>query len=221
MSRYGLTDQKRTCSRSYPTKALDLSYNVQAQSEQQETEGVVVIVKPLHHKKELEEYFDADLMQYGILPLQLHIENKAHDQAVVVSADGIYLSNPSGEHIPHLSAEKAAKKAKRSYLRTAGWGVAFGLLGAVPSAINVAYINDKIEKDYKSRTLGEGDVLPGESVHGFSFFEIPEELSTLDGWKATVVMKDRADREQTIMERPLAGAVEPRPKPEPADFNED
>jgi hypothetical protein len=82
-----------------------------------------------------------------------------------------------------LTFEQVYGKASKSYGRALGWGVAFGLLGAIPSAINVAVVNEKIKADYESCMIKNGELVSGGYTEGSMFFSIDKEIESLDGWK--------------------------------------
>ena len=100
-------------------------------------------------------------------------------------------------------------------MRTAGWGVAFGLLGAVPSAINVAVVNEKIKADYESYMIKSGELVSGAYTEGSLFFRIDNKIESLDGWK--LQFDFRSENALVLVTFELSGEVEqPRVPKHPA-----
>jgi hypothetical protein len=188
-----------------------LGFDLRAQQDKVEDKGLLLMVRPIHEKSHLKTYFDDDILQYGVLPIQIHICNKSHGCPVLLSTDGLTLQNATGELVPAMSMDQVMEKVEKSFGRTAGWTVAFGIFGLIPSAINVNNTNDKIRSDYESRTLKGGNLVPGAVTEGLVFYNVPPDLSSLNGWKLTLVVVDPTKGEPTSLIYGLAGTVVPRP----------
>lgn len=186
-------------------------------------DGIALMTKCFHLKSEMETYFDDDLLQYGILPIQINLQNKSYPKTVVFNIDGINLIDPTGTRNPIMSSEQAIDKAKKSYWRAAGWGVAAGIFGIIPSMINVSNTNKKIQADYESRMIKGGNLICGSVTEGLAFFSVPEDLSNLSGWKVSVILKDIKSPEDIIIEQGLSGTIIPpkERKPKTKDNNAD
>jgi len=195
------------CASHNAARQPDLSYDLKAQENKIEKDGIALMVKVFHLKSELETYFDADLLKYSMLPVQINLQNKSYGRNVVFNTDGINLIDPTGTRNPILSAEQVIDKTKRSYWRTAGWTVAFGIFGIIPSAINVSNTNKKIQADYESRMIKGGNLIGGGAAAGLTFFTVPEGLSSLSGWKVSMILKDIESSENIILEYGLSGTI--------------
>jgi hypothetical protein len=187
-----------------------LSYDLEAQGNKVEEQGIVCMVKPIHLKSELETYFDDDLLQYGVLPMQIYLSNKEHGRNVVFSTDGINLIEPSSTRCPVMSCDQVLEKAKKSYWRTAGWGAAFGIFGIIPSAINVSNTNKKIQADYESRAIKGGNLIPDGVTEGLVFFSVPPDISSLNGYTVSIILKDPQEGQDIDIKYGLSGTVVPR-----------
>jgi hypothetical protein len=190
-----------------------LAFDLEAQQNQTMCEGVVLMAKPIHSKTDQEQYFDVDLLEDGILPIQVHVCNKGHENPIVLSPESLNLINASGDRMPICSHEQVMDSAKRSYWRTAGWGAAFGLIGIIPSLINVSNTNKQIEADFSSRELKGGTVVNGGTTEGLVFFSVPPEINSLNGWKLSLLVSDSVEDQKILVEQGLHGTVVPRPKP--------
>jgi len=200
------------CASHNAAQAPQLGFDLYAQQNKVETHGLILMAKPIHLKSELERYFDNDLLKSGVLPIQIHVLNKSYERPVVFSTDGINLIDPSQARAPMLSGDQLMKKVKKSFWRTAGWSVAFGVFGLIPSAINVSKTNKKIQADYESRMVRGGNLIPGAVTEGTAFFSVPPDISSLNGWKVSLILVDPTKDERIVIEYGLQGTVVPRPK---------
>jgi hypothetical protein len=187
----------------------NLTYDLESQKNKVSENGVDLMTKPIHLKSELKTYFDQDLLKDRILPVQVSITNNS-DEEFYLSTDGIYLTDPSQNNYHVLPVDDVIEKAKKSYWRTAGWGVAFGLLGAVPSLINVSSTNKKIKADYESRVLKSGKMPHGAVTEGLVFFAVPENMTTLDGWEFKLAYQAASGNGLTTIGCCLVGQIEKR-----------
>jgi hypothetical protein len=168
-----------SCASHKAARQPDLSYNLEAQESKVDNEGVALMAKCFHLKSEMMTYFDDDILQYGVLPVQINLKNNSYPRTLVLKTDGINLIDPTGVRIPIMSCDQVIDKAKKSYWRTAGWAVAFGLFGAIPSLINVSNTNEKLQADYESRMFKSGNLISGSETEGLTFFSVPEDLNSV------------------------------------------
>lgn len=187
----------------------NLSYDLKSQENKIEQDGISCMVKCFHLKSDLMNYFDDDVLKYGILPVQINLQNNSYPRPVVFNTDGINLIDPTGTRHPILSCEQVLEKMKKSYWRTAGWGAAFGIFGIIPSAINVSNTNKKIRADYESRTIKGGNLICGGVTEGLSFFSVPEDLENFSGWQVAVILKDIQQPKDIILQYGLSGTIIP------------
>ena len=195
------------CATHKSVKQPNLSYDLKAQENKIEQDGISCMVKCFHLKSDLMNYFDDDVLKYGILPVQINLQNNSYPRPVVLNTDGINLIDSTGTRHPTLSCEQVLEKMKKSYWRTAGWGVAFGIFGIIPSAINVSNTNKKIRADYESRTIKGGNLICGGVTEGLSFFSIPEDLDNLSGWQVAIILKDIQQSKDIILNYGLSGTI--------------
>ena len=210
-----------SCASYNAARQPNLSYNLEAQEKKVETEGISLMAKCFHSKSELIAYFDDDILKYGIMPVQIGLKNVSYPRTLMLNTDGINLIDPTGTKIPIMPCEQVIEKTKKSYWRTAGWGVAFGLLGAIPSLINVSNTNEKIKADYESRMFKTGNLICGGNTEGMVFFSVPEDLNSLNGWKISVILKDKEIEKEIILGYSFSGNIVPpkdrKPKAEEND----
>jgi hypothetical protein len=200
------------CASYQVTSAPPLEYDLEAQNKKAEKDGVLLLAKPIHQITELQKYFDDDPLKYGILPIQIHIENREHEPALICASEGINLMDPADARIPALTVEQVMDKVKKSHWRTAGWTVGFGVFGLVPSIINVNNTNKKMRADYETKLFVGGKIGKGSATEGFMFFSIPEDTHSLDGWTLAAVLKGTDKSEDLILKQALSGKIAIRKK---------
>jgi len=217
----GANDMKRTicflivglflvsCASHKAVQQPNLTYDLAAQKNKVTENGVDLVTKPIHSKSELKSYFDQDLLKDGILPVQVSISNNSHND-FYLDTEGISLVDPSQNRYPVLPVSAVVKKAKKSYWRTAGWGVAFGLLGVIPSAINVNSTNTKIEDDYYAKALKSGNLSNGAGMEGLVFFAVPDGMTSLDGWEFKLAYTTPGSNNLATIACCLVGQIEKR-----------
>ena len=158
----------------------------------------------------MEKYFGDDMLKYGILPIQVSITNGGHEGSMVFQPDGLNLAGPDNQHSTMLSLDQVYDKTKKSQWRTAGWAVGFGILGLIPSVINVNNTNNKMRADYETKMLSGGNIAKGEVKEGVAFFSVPPDIKSLEGWQLAIMVKDFTDKTDVVIKYPLTGTVEPR-----------
>jgi hypothetical protein len=210
------------CASHKAARQPDLSYDLKAQENKIDRDGITLMVKTFHLKSELSTYFDEDLLKYGMLPIQINLQNKSYPNPVVMNIDGINLIDAMGTRYPGLSSEQTYDIAKRSQWRSAGWTVAAGIFGLIPSLINVSNTNDKIRADFESRQLKSGNIICGGMTEGLMFFSVPEDLSNLSGWKISIILKDVQNTKDIILQYGLSGTIiPPKERKEEKNTNEE
>lgn len=178
------------CASHSPIKPPNLQSDISAQQNRRYLNGVDVMVRVVHSKTDLKAYYDEDLILFGMLPFHVCFMNKK-DCPCHVGPEHVTLISPDGMASAPLGLEQVCSKASKSYWRTAGWGVAFGLIGAIPSLINVSTTNERLKADYQASMLKSGDLPGGGYTEGSIFFDIDKKIETLDGWKLKVGLEEK------------------------------
>ena len=68
-------------------------------------------------------------------------------------------------------------------------------------------IKKETQYSYKSHSIKFGDLISGGVTEGFTFFNIPEYLNNLNGWKISVVLKDTETKNDIILDYALSGSI--------------
>lgn len=195
------------CASHKVTEVPELTFNAKMLGKSVKTNGVQFIANPIYEEEALKTYFDDNLLEYGILPVQLNIANKGYNGNLMFSPTSISLTTAEGANCPQLSLDQLYDEVKKSYGRSVGWTIAFGAIGAGVSAANVATTNNKIRRDYEQKMIRK-DVLPqGGEAEGFVFFSVPKKTALLDGWELSMLLKDsQADKTVTV-NCPISGQI--------------
>lgn len=179
-------------------------------AERIESQGFELIAKAILSEEEHISYFDNDLIKQGILPLQLYIGNVDSDDIYQIKPEDIVITDANGVRKPALTVDQIVQKTKKSYWRTAGWTVLFGVFGAVPSAINVSKTNAKIRASYNAKILKESSLRRGNETEGLMFFVIPKESTSIDNWELSMVLNGNTSANTVPLKYQLRGEIPER-----------
>jgi hypothetical protein len=194
------------CASYKASQAPTLDRDIQAARAVVQTEHLSMMARPIHQEDELKVYFDTDLVYWKVLPIQVQLENASAAQEIEFKLDGLKLLDADSQQRPLLDVDEVVSRAGRSYARTLGWGVAFGLIGAGVSAYQVTEANKAMRADFSRRILQEVRLKPGEKIEGIAFFSVPGKLQSLDGWKLALLANDD-DGQEVILNYSLGGEV--------------
>ena len=147
--------------------------------------GVSIFVRPFIKTDELQNYFAEDLVQKGILPIQLHILNESESD-IGITTDSFLLLPPDGNVINTATSDDAYRNAKSGYGATPIFTIAFLTVGFLGSIGNVTDANIKLSSDLQSKLLKSGIVQKHRFSDGVVFFPIKKNIQTLDGWHLSI-----------------------------------
>jgi len=190
----------------------DLSHDVKAQEREVNKDGIRLRVKCIHLKSEMKTYFDRDLVHYGILPVQIYIQNKSYPRTVALDINGINLIDLSGTKNSIMSCEQIINKMKWIQQYAGFTALEFVTLDPIGFIIGSLETSDKIKKNqssYESHSIKFGNLISCGVTEGFTFFNIPKDLNNLNGWKISVVLKDTETKNDIILEYALSGSIVP------------
>ena len=176
------------CASYQAATAPSLAFDDTARQNKVEVEGVLLMAKAIHHESDLRRYFDDDPLKYGILPVQIHVENRSYEPFIYCNCYSMNLIDPNGDRMPSLTVDQVMEKMQRSHWRTAGWTAGFGVFGLLPSSFNVNTVNEKMRADLETKIFRAGQIPSRHAEEGFVFFVMPETLESLDGWKLVAVV---------------------------------
>ena len=189
----------------------DLTKDVKAQESEVNENGIILMVKCIHIKSEMKTYFDRDLVHYGILPVEIYIQNKSYPRTVFLNIDGINLIDLTGAKNPIMSCDQIIDKIKE--IQHLMIGTVIDIVTLDPLIIFEPQLYsrriEKIQYSYKSHSIKFDDLISGGVTEGFTFFNIPEDLNNLNGWKISIVLKDKETKNDIILDYALSGSIVP------------
>jgi len=192
----------------------DLSHDVKAQESEVNKNGIILMVKCIHIKSEMKTYFDRDLVHYGILPVEIYIQNKSYPRTVFLNIDGINLIDLTGAKNPIMSCDQIIDKVKEKQYFMIGTAIGIATFnpGVIPDSLLYSRRIEKFQYSYKSHSIKFGNLISGGVTEGFTFFNIPEDLNDLNGWKISIVLKDKETKNDIIIDYALSGNIVPPKK---------
>ena len=194
-----------SCASHAPIKPVDLNTDLRAQAEKQSQNDVEVMVMALHDKQQLDFHFDDDLIHYGLLPVQVSVDNTSFDPCSI-GVSHASLIDPEGNSRPVLTFKQVYDETYKSYWRMVPWAVLCGPLCALGSLVDVAVTNEDIKADYANCMLKDGEMVADAHTAGVLFFEIDNKIQSLDGWKVQVGITKDSDPFYFVFD--LNGTVE-------------
>lgn len=201
------------CTSRMVLRQSDLSHDLKTKESEVNKDGIILMVKCIHLKSEMKNYFDRDLVHYGILPVQIYIQNKSYPRTVVLNTDGINLIDLTGAKNPMLSCDQIIEKRKEILRLLIGTSVSlFDPIGFMIGSLETSDKITKIKSSYKSHSIKFGNLITGGVSEGFTFFSVPKDLNNLNGWKISVVLKDTENNSNIILHYALSGSIVPPKK---------
>lgn len=190
----------------------DLSHEITTKEIELNKDGISLMVKCIHLKSEMKNYFDRDLLHYGILPVQIYIQNKSYPKTVVLNTEGINMFDLNGAKNPMMSCDQIIAKRKEALRYMIGTALDTVAVNPLLLIIDPFVYSDKIKKiqsSYASHSIKFGNLISGGVTEGFTFFSVPKDLNNLNGLKISVVLKDTKNNNDIILDYALSGSIVP------------
>jgi hypothetical protein len=146
--------------------------------------------------------FDTNLADEGVLPILIAVENNGREAFDVNIADVRLFGEKTFKLLP---GEDAALRAQRATaVRALGWSVIVPII-TIPiaigaSAIHTSNVNQQIVRDFTTKALADGAVLPNKERSGFVFFESDGKRKDLAGLTLQVTVRNSNTGEPTSIE---------------------
>ena len=161
----------------YAPRPLDSYTNAQT------IQGLVVAVAPIVNEAESRQYFGADLLASGILPVFVVAENRHPQFSFIVSREAVVLQAAATKRSQRIGDPRMSDQA------AAGVGMAGALLispivlgVAVKLASDVSVINRNMrDQEFLTRTLS-----PGQRAEGFFYFSVPRDTERGTQWVLSI-----------------------------------
>ncbi len=159
-----------------------------------------------HDPELVKKYYSRDLLERGIVPVEMVVTNNAEDAMISLDPGLITITDENGSTFDTLPVSVAIDRARFSQGQTAAWTIGFGLIGAAISASNVSKANSALGEDFRLKALNSQLIQPNESARGTLFFSVDSSVTTLDGSVLEVPLTDSFGGQETAL-LPLSGLI--------------
>lgn len=138
-----------------------------------EKDPVAVAVLPLTQKNEVKRYFGADLLDRGVLPVCVVVENASRTSSFVVDRSKVSLV---GDEQKGQNDEDGKSDAGEVIATAGAVALVTGPLVAAPVGLligaKVSSDAQMVQQNMTAKQLDRHTVSPGETVQGFVYFDI-------------------------------------------------
>jgi len=181
-------------------------------TQHEQTNGVVVGIRPITDKREIEDMFKVNLLDKGLLPILVVVENQSASDSFIIAKDKVYVLNEAiGTNNSSQQRGKVTSGAGEGMANAGGVMVALGGF-ALPLAIigmpieftgmqkasNASVIEFNLaDKEFYSWTLG-----PGEKAQGFVYFQFPKNSPPSGSYHVVAEVRNPATGETTTFDFP-------------------
>ena len=148
-----------------------------------ETNGLMVAVQPVTDKKQLKETFQVDLVNKGIVPILVVVENRSNS-SFLVAKEKVHVVNASastnssvGRKVASGSGGEQTAMAGAALLGVAVLAAPAAVVVAAPLVIagaKAASNADVIRHNLADKGLTSHTVEPGKRAYGYLYFDLPK-----------------------------------------------
>ena len=175
-------------------------------TQHEQKNGVVVGVRPMTDKREIEDMFKVNLLNKGLLPILVVVENKSQAASCMIAKDQIVVVNEATGATSSSQRKQVTSGAGAAMRDTGAVLVAVGSLAAAPllftgmqQASNASVIEYNLaDKEFYSWTLG-----PGEKAQGFVYLQFPKDSPPSGNYHVAAEVKNPATGEATTFDFPV------------------
>ena len=190
-------------------------------AQHQQKDGLVIGVQPMTDKKQVEDEFKVNLLEHGLMPILLVVENQNPASSFIVAKENVAVLNGITGTTNTAPVDKTAQRAQvASGATSAGqatgdaaigvMSVAIAIPGADVLAVPLIIASAKLssdatvvqyglaDKEFYSRTLG-----PGEKAYGFLYLQFPKVSPPSGEYHVIAKVKNAATRDETAFDFPV------------------
>ena len=170
---------------------------------------LTLLVQEYATPEKSQEAFDTKLVEEGVLPLLIQVENAGQEPYEVKATDIIVRG---ATVLKSFTPEEAASKAERSAVgRALGWSLIVPIIGipiaVVASAMHTSKINKQLVQDFAAKGFQDGIITPSKERAGFLFFELDKGRKDLSGLSIEVTARNQVTGEPVMIVAPLPAAT--------------
>jgi hypothetical protein len=156
----------------------------------QDQNGILTAIDPFIEEERLLQYFGKDLLFYGLLPINILLENKS-DRSFIILRENIILFTDNNKPVgsESLAGTKQpiqnARNEGRMALTTTGFltTMLFPAIGILMFAINNQKQADaeNVLRNITSKALNDKSIFKGDQYNGFVYFQL-KDISVLNDY---------------------------------------
>lgn len=156
--------------------------------------GVIVGIHPMTTTGEIKDMFEVNLLDEGLLPILVVVENQSTSAAsFIIAKDKVYVLNKTTGIITTSQLKELSHTTETVLV------ILSPLVFGTNAYDNRIVIQQNLaDKEFYSQTLG-----PGEKAQGFIYFQFPKESSPSGNYHVVVEAKKSATDETTTFDFPV------------------
>lgn len=153
--------------------------------------------------------FDANLIEDGVLPLLITLQNNGQHLYEVKAMDIILRQGTDFKKA--MTAEEAASKAKKNAVtRALGWSMIVPIISipiaATVSALHTSKVNKQMATDFAAKSFTGGIIMPYKELSGFLFFQVEDKRNNLSDLSLEISARNTTTGESVTIASPLPQA---------------
>jgi len=163
---------------------------------------LLIAVHPVTDKTEINETFRTNLLDKGILPILVVAENRNPSTSFVLAKNKIAVVNRESVETSTAQRGRVTSETPGSALAMAGAAViSLPLLVVGMKMMSDAQVieHNLGDKEFYSRTVG-----PGQKVHGYIYFQLPQGTAALTQHHVLVEVVDSSTGEAMTFDFPIS-----------------
>jgi hypothetical protein len=174
-----------------------------------ERNALFIAVHPVTDSAEIEEAFRTNLLEKGILPILVVVENRNPLTSFVLAKNKVAVVNVASLETTTSQRRRVTSDIPGAAVATAG-AAALSLPGAAALSLPLVVVGLKIMSDAQviAHNLGEKEfysrtVAPGQKAHGYIYFQLPRGTTALEHHQLLVEAVDSSTGETVRFDFPL------------------
>jgi len=172
----------------------------------QEVNGIVVGIQPMTDAKEIKDTFKVNLLDKGVLPVLVVVENKRPDTSITIVKDKVCLRDQAAGTSSLPERKKVTSDTGKGLAAAGAVLVACCVIPAIPVLFEGMQMNSNAsiiefnlgDEEFYTHTLG-----PGEKAQGFVYFQLVGGTSTSGNYHLIAEVNDPASHEATTFDFPM------------------
>ena len=185
--------------------------NATSYTQHEEIDGLVVGIRPMTDKREIEDMFKVNLLDKGLVPILVVTENQSPSASFIIAKNKLCVQNGATGSSSSSQRKKVTSSTGEVMANTGGVMVALGgfalplLIIGMPieftgmqKASNASMIEFNLaDKEFYSRTLA-----PGEKAQGFVYLQFPKDAPVAGNYHVVAEVQNSATGETTTFDLP-------------------